>query len=171
MNRKIVGIALILLCSAMLTTAISLVYAKPEKIEGQFFMVSGDLNRDPAGVSDIAVYEITGFATFFGDISGGANSNARWVASDFSGTPTPDSWVNMHIVFTLPSTTVIIDSQEYHGSLTLIFVGKMATGGNWVIISSNGGLAGLHGQGTFTPSSTPSIPPLIDYEGQVHFAP
>jgi hypothetical protein len=47
-------------------------------------------------------------------------------------------------------------------------IGAWNLEGTWVIIGGTGGLAGLHGQGTW--SHTAGIPGL-QYEGQVHFDP
>jgi hypothetical protein len=168
-KKVVLAVLVTLTISLLLTTSMSVVYAKkPEAISGIFIMAGGSFDFYPAGSSDTTIVYINGVGGFSGGISGGFTSEARWVASNYAVPPGSETWINMHIVFTLPMATVTIDSETYYGSLTLLFVGKMSTGGNWVIIGGDGGLADLHGQGTFAPSETY---PFIDYEGQLHFAP
>ena len=109
MNREkkvVLAVLVTLTISLLLTTSMSVVYAKkPEAISGIFIMAGGSFDFYPAGT----IVYINGVGGFSGGISGGFTSEARWVASNYAVPPAPETRINMHIVFTLPMATVTID--------------------------------------------------------------
>jgi hypothetical protein len=135
-------------------------------VTGTWFMMGPPTFVDrPAGKSDNLITAVTASGKFTGSISGLFTSEARWIQH---GEDMPGEWMNTHGIFAVNPATV---ADVGTGTLYIMINGKSGGGGEgtWVIVGSEGGLKGLHGQGTWSPLS--AMPPIMGYEGQVHFDP
>ena len=164
-TKALSAIFVVLAAALLLTMSISVAYATtPIPVSG-FIIVQSitGIASNPAGNSDNAIATLSLHGLFTGGISGSYASESRWVSHN---TGTPDLWRNAHGVNIISPATVMGET----GTLTFLIIGKTGTetGGNWVIVGGTDGLAGLYGQGTFSPTDNSFI---VSYEGQVHFDP
>jgi hypothetical protein len=169
-NRKILGIAVVLMAVAMLATPlVGMVYAKkPTFVSGEQEIISyiplGDV---PKGKSDNVLSRATLTVTWSGDIAGDTEYEGvlmlhNWVPP-MGG---PDTTVNIHERIYFESVTVLGNT----GSLTLaVCLGGSKGVFRWTIIDGTGELANVHGNGIYY--VTDMEQGLYDYKGYVHFDP
>jgi hypothetical protein len=164
MNKKVLGIAVVLMAVAMLATPlVGMVYAKPPTLVSGDQTVTGyepiaDVPKGKSGnVLSTAMMEVT----WTGDIAGVATyEGILMVHND----PVP---INIHEKIFFPTVTVLDKS----GSLTLQVSANLGRGQDvfrWTIIDGTGELANLHGNGIYYLDLATGI---YHYEGQVHFDP
>jgi uncharacterized membrane protein len=173
-NKKVLGIAVVLMAVAMLALPVSIVSAaKPEQISGGWMVT--DFSPIPptknAGANRFTLADVEGVYTS-GPIVG--TFEHELVTILHFGNPEqtlPSKFFNWKMVRTFEGTV--------NGKAGTLIIHLTATGvmgapagtlkGKWVIISGTGELANLQGQGTFTNVGGGSG--AFAYEGQIHFNP
>ena len=164
MNKKVLGIIVVLMAAALLSISLPFACAtKPMDVNFKRMMTSTSIEGRRAGKSDNVILNIAATHLFTGDIAGTGAADARWIFHNFPFGP-----VNVHVVETLSSVTVMGDPKSGTLTIRLDFIRDPTDTieGTWVIISGTDELANLHGQGTvFGPLGDAS------YSGQVHFDP
>jgi hypothetical protein len=169
-NRKILGIAVVLMAVAMLATPlVGMVYAKPPTLVSGDQMITNyvPIEDVPKGKSANVLSTATLFVTWSGDIAGDTEYEGllmlhKWVPP-LGG---PDTTVNIHERIYFPAVTVLGKT----GSLTLaVCLGGSKGVFRWTVIDGTDELANLHGNGIYY--VTDMEQGLYYYEGQVHFDP
>jgi hypothetical protein len=170
MNKKILGMAVVLMATFILTTSLlGIAYAKkPEFVRGtQEIMGYVPVSEVQKGKSDNFLSIAMLSVTWSGDIDGDTEYEGvlmlhNWVPP-MGG---PETTVNIHERIYFESVTVL----GKEGSLTLaVCLGGSKGVFRWTIIDGTGELANLHGHGTYW--QTDPEQGLYDYEGYVHFDP
>ena len=165
LNKKVLGLALILLFVAMLALPMSMVSAtKPTTVNGDRTKISSSPVEPPKrpGESDNVIVHVAASHEWTGGIEGIDSTDATRIMHNwFSPEPL---WVNIRAVSTFASATVMGKT----GPLTIRLDFRINVDGNadgtWVIIGGTGQLANLNGQGKiFGPVGD------FSYSGQVHF--
>jgi ABC-type antimicrobial peptide transport system permease subunit len=168
MNKKILGIIIVLMAVAILTTPLlGITYAKKSTFVNGTQMITNfiPLGEIPKGKSDNVLMTSTLFVTWSGDIAGDTEYERRlmlhkWVPPSGG----PETKVNIHERIYFPTVTVLGKT----GSLTLaVNLGGSKGVFRWTIIEGTGELANLHGNGRYWLDEAP----FYDYEGYVHFDP
>ena len=165
MNKKVLGIAVVLMTVAILATPLlGIAYAKKPTFVSGTQMITGFIPIDdvPKGKSDNVLSTATLFVTWSGDIAG--DTEYEGVLMVHSMDPVA---INIHERIYFEDVTVLGKS----GSLTLQVCANLGRGVDagfrWTIIEGTGELANLHGNGRYWLDEAP----FYDYEGYVHFDP
>jgi len=186
-NRKVYGVLAIVIIAGLLSTVIPFASATPSTpVSGQWVAVPGSQvysNIRAKGANYfIDVYNKGTYTA--GDMLGSFEQTfnvvihyrSPQVVANLNPNPAlrpeaPFIWYDMERTFT---GTVLGVSGGFTMRLEAIGYGNSYEGpayfnlrGTWVIISGTGGLANLHGQGTWWHSSTGFAG--LEYQGQVHF--
>jgi hypothetical protein len=168
MKKKILLTVLALTAVLLATPYIGMVHAKPSTAVSGTIVITGYVPLEilPRGKSDNLIMKVLLTAEFTGDIEGTTTYEAFWMLHNFVPPDGgPNIAANMHEKITFETVTVLGES----GSMTM----EANMGGNevwhWTILGGTGGLANLHGHGTWAPEVPGGM--VEFYEGQVHFDP
>lgn len=167
MNKKILGIAVVLMAVAILATPLlGIAYAKkPEFVSGtQMIMGYVPIAEVPKGKSDNVLSTAMLTVAWSGDIDGVAEYEGILMIHSMDPVA-----INIHEKIHFEDVTVLGKS----GSLTLQVCANLGRGVDagfrWTIIDGTDELANLHGRGTYWLADP--VNGIYDYAGYVHFDP
>ena len=170
MNRKILLIGLALAAVLMATPYVGMAHActTSQPVNGVYFPTGVFSSLKITTVSaKLQIWDVVAPMAWSGGISGAGNYVGRWYVYNHDS---PDMKIYGVGEWTLSAT---VDGKA--GTLKIIGISvstETTTNGCWTIICGTGGLAHLHGGGTYSEDLTIMPPlPAYPYTGQVHFDP